>query len=213
MTRTRLHRTPAAFLAGAALTAVLFVAVAAVPQDEDAAAPPSAETLAEMMAKAAAIREPGEHHAVLERFLGSWDWEMSFAGTPPGTPTMKGTSEVTWLIDGRWISFAHEGDVMGMANETFQVLGHDNFKQSFRFMQISNMDTMMLTAEGDLTRDGDALIAYGTLDEYLTGEHDKMVKYVWRFVSDDEIEHEVHDLHIGEENTKVVEVTLRRKNG
>jgi hypothetical protein len=42
---------------------------------------------------------------------------------------------------------------------------------------------------------------YGTLDEYLTGEHDKMVKSVWRFVSDDEMRLEVHDLAIGESNS------------
>ena len=53
-------------------------------------------------------------------------------------------------------------------------------------------------------------IAYGTLDEYLTGEHDKMVKYVWRFTSPTQMVLEVHDLPIGENNTKVVEITFRK---
>ena len=48
------------------------------------------------------------------------------------------------------------------------------------------------------------------LDEYLTGEHDKMVKSVFRFVSEDEMKLEVHDLPIGESNTKVVEITYTR---
>jgi hypothetical protein len=30
-----------------------------------------------------------------------------------------------------------------------------------------------------------ALLSHGTIDEYLTGEHDKMVKYVWRYLSKD----------------------------
>ena len=51
---------------------------------------------------------------------------------------------------------------------------------------------------------------YGTIDEYLTGENDKAVKNVWRFPSDDRMILEVHDLAIGEENTKVVEVTFTR---
>jgi hypothetical protein len=58
---------------------------------------------------------------------------------------------------------------------------------------------------------GKALITYGTIDEYLTGEHDKMVKYVWRFLSEDKIVLEVHDLPIGENNAKVVELTFTRQ--
>ena len=49
-----------------------------------------------------------------------------------------------------------------------------------------------------------------TLDEYLTGEHDKMVKYVWRFSSKDKMVLEVHDLPIGENNTKVLEISYAR---
>jgi len=89
-------------------------------------------------------------------------------------------------------------------------MGYDNFKQSYVITTVTNMDTAMLRSEGDLTPDGRALIAYGTLDEYLTGEHDKMVKYVWRFNSPGEMVLEVHDLPIGETNTKVVEITFRR---
>ena len=47
------------------------------------------------------------------------------------------------------------------------------------------------------------LIYYGTIDEYLTGEHDKMVKTVWRFPSADELVMEVHDLAIGATGTQV----------
>jgi hypothetical protein len=38
-----------------------------------------------------------------------------------------------------------------------------------------------------------------------------MVKYAWRFVSDDKTVLEVHDLPIGENNTKVVEITFTRQ--
>jgi serine/threonine protein kinase len=49
-----------------------------------------------------------------------------------------------------------------------------------------------------------------TLDEYLTGEVAKMVKYVWRFESADRFVIEVHDLPIGENNTKVFEIVHTR---
>jgi hypothetical protein len=72
------------------------------------------------------------------------------------------------------------------------------------------MDTAMNRFEGDLDQSGKTLIAYGTLDEYLTGEHDKMVKYIWRFQSPSRIILEVHDLPIGETNTRVVEVAFTK---
>ena len=81
---------------------------------------------------------------------------------------------------------------------------------SYVFTTVSTMDTAMNHAEGDMDPGGKAMILYGTIDEYLTGEHDKMVKYVFRFLSPDKIVLEVHDLPIGENNTKVLEITYTR---
>ena len=55
------------------------------------------------------------------------------------------------------------------------------------------MDTAMVHSEGDMDQTGKTLLTYGTLDEYLTGEHDKMVKYIWRFQSPTRIVFEVND--------------------
>src|SRR5690606_27030942 len=89
--------------------------------------------------------------------------------------------------------------------------------------RINGFDTAMNSAEGDMTPGGDAILLYGTLDEYLTGEHDKMVKYVYRLSGEraedktwksvDRIVLEVHDLPIGEVDTKVLEFTYTRKKG
>ena len=86
------------------------------------------------------------------------------------------------------------------------------YKQSYVATAVDTMDTAMRRAEGDLDPSGKALLMYGTIDEYLTGEHDKMVKLVWRFLSDDELVLEIHDLPIGEKNTKVVETRYRRRS-
>jgi hypothetical protein len=55
------------------------------------------------------------------------------------------------------------------------------------------------------------LIAHGTIHEYLTGECDKTVKYVWHFSDDGKLIQEVHDLTIGEKNTQVIEVVFTKK--
>jgi hypothetical protein len=54
------------------------------------------------------------------------------------------------------------------------------------------------------------LIRYRTPNEYLTGEYDKMVKYVWRLQSASRIVLDVHDLAIGENNTKVLEIAFTK---
>ena len=195
-------------LAGAAAALTLVMTLGAANQDEKA---PSADPMAEMMAKMAQYTGVGENHKFLERMIGTWDTETSF--TMPGagaSPPEKGVTEVSWLIDGRWLQSEGSGTMMGMPMKTFSIMGYDNFKHSYRVTMVNSIDTAMLVSEGDLTQKKDVLITYGTLDEYLTGEHDKMVKYVWRFLDDDHLVMEVHDLPIGEQHTKVLEITYSR---
>ena len=166
--------------------------------------------MATMMARARQFTTPGEHHKELARFLGTWDTEMRITMPGAGMPPEKGTAKVTWLMDGYWLQSHGEGTLMGRPVQSFMILGYDNFKHSYRMMTVGTADTAMLVSEGDMDPGGKALLTYGTLDEYLTGEHDKMVKYVWRFLSEDEMVLEIHDLPIGENNTKVVEMRYRR---
>lgn len=171
---------------------------------------PSPDDMAAMMAKMAKFTQPGEQHKVLEKFIGKWNTETRISMAGQTTPAEKGVSENTWLMEGRWLKSEGAGTMMGMPVQNFMVLGYDNFKMSYVMTFVSSFDTAMPRAEGDMDPGGKALLAYGTLDEYLTGEHDKMVKYVWRFESDDKIILEIHDLPIGEKNTKVVEIISTR---
>lgn len=182
-------------------------ATTTMAQDEKPAAPPDA---AQMMAKARKYIEPGKNHKHLERFLGKWKTELRiFMGPKAGKPE-PGEAEFSWLVPGRWLQYKSTGTMMGMPMEMHSLMGYNNFKQSFVSANINSVDTAMIYSEGDMDPSGKAIISYGTLDEYLTGEHDKMVKSVWRFVSPDSMTLEVHDLPIGENNTKVFEITYTR---
>jgi hypothetical protein len=190
----------------AAAAALAGVLLAPVPQDpkQDPA------DMEAMMKKAEKFTKPGKNHEHLRRFLGRWDTELRFFMAGQAMPPEKGTAETTWLLQDRVVQTHTKGMLMRKPSESFLMMGYDNFKQSFVFSYAQTMDTAMNHGEGDLTQDGRTLICYGTIDEYLTGEHDKMVKYVWRFESDDRIVWEVHDLPIGENHTKVVEVVYTR---
>lgn len=206
---TKLSLVPG-FLAGALCASILIPAFSAPPSSIEQDPEEGGADLAAMMERAKQYTEPGEHHRLLERFLGQWDTETRiFMGAQALAPS-KGTSEFSWLMDGRWLQQRGSGSMMGRPLETFWIMGYDNFKMSYVATSVHTMDTSMIRSEGDLDPGGDVLIMYGTLDEYLTGEHDKMVKSVYRFLSEDEIVMELHDLPIGEKNTKVVEVRFKR---
>ena len=189
-------------LALAAMAAVSFSLVSAQTDSEKA--------MAEMMAQAARWTKPGEHHKQLDRLVGKWNTEVRmFIGGKPSAPE-QGTAECTWLMPGRWIQCSSKGQMMGMSMQTHFLMGYDNFKMSYVTTALNSMDTAMLHFEGDMTPDGKSLVSYGTLDEYMTGEHDKMVKTAWRFIDADTLVFEVHDLPIGEVDTKVFEIKYTR---
>lgn len=210
--------TVAAFRPSASATETPEVGAPAVASQDGQMSP---EDIAEMMAEAAKYTQPGPEHAFLGLLVGDWDVESRFTMMGANGPAEKGTATTRWKVEGRWLESTWSGSVMGMPGRQFSVLGYDRLKQSFVWTGYSDFDTAMNHAEGDLTPDGDTLILWGTLDEYLTGEHDKMVKYVHRFdgerdeagalTSVDRIVLEVHDMPIGEEDTKVLEFTYTRR--
>ncbi|MFN7975141.1 MAG: DUF1579 family protein [Acidobacteriota bacterium] len=199
-------------LAKLLLTPLTTIVLAAMPLlAETPPAPAEKVDMAEMMKRAERFTKPGPEHKLLERFLGEWETEMKVMA--PGAPPAgeKGVATGRWLIEGRWVAIEGKGTMMGMPSKFFYLIGYDNFKMSYVTAGVSSIDTAMAHSEGDVDPATGALLSYGTIDEYLTGENDKMVKYVWRFPDPTTLEFEVHDLPIGESNTEVVHFTYHRK--
>ncbi|MDZ4753385.1 MAG: DUF1579 family protein [Phycisphaerae bacterium] len=194
-----------AFVAGTGLVASL-----GAQNTKPAPAPINNDEIAKAMVAAQKFTVPSTHHKELERFVGKWTTKSRIFMGGTATPPESGTAEFRWLMDGRWLICDTDGSMMGMKMKGFVLLGYDNFKMSYVQTSVTDFDTAMNRMEGDMDPSGKSLLLYGTLDEYLTGEHDKMVKYVYRFDSADRITLEVHDLPIGEHNTKVVEWIFER---
>jgi hypothetical protein len=187
-------------LAGASV----WLASAAFPQDKGSAD--------DAMKRWMDSCKPSSHHKELERLIGSWDTEVSM-WMDPAAPPMKsqGTAECKWLVEGKWIVTDAKGTFMGRPITSHAVMGYDNFKQHFVFSQVDSLQTAMFHGEGAFDQAGTALIAYGVIDEPMSGETDKPVKRVWRFDGKDRIVIEIHDLGIGETNTKVIEYVYTRR--
>jgi hypothetical protein len=167
---------------------------------------------AEMMKQWQKWAAPGERHRALEWFVGKWTVEMRVLS--PGSPEQKsaGEAEFSWLMPGRWLSQRLTGTLMGAPYQGFGISGYDNYKHKYVGCWVDGMGTAMLHYEGVVVDPtGTVQTHYGTLDEFLTGEHDKAVKYVTRKTGPDSFDFEIHDLGIGEAGAKVMHFAYRRK--
>jgi hypothetical protein len=166
----------------------------------------------EMMKRWKEISTPGERHKDLGRFVGTWDVElkMLMPGAPP--QVTKGTAEYSWLMEGRWLQERLKGEMMGQPFDGFGVFGWDNFKKEYVSSWVDSMSTAMAHSEGvPVDPDGKVVVQWGTMDEPLTGEHDKAVKLVTRMSGPDKFTFEIWDMGIGESGAVVMQFTYTRK--
>ncbi len=164
------------------------------------------------MARWMQTMQPSAAHARLKELLGSYDVTMKMR-MMPGAPAMetKGTAEIGWFAEGKWLQETWSIEMMGQMVHGLAHLGYDNFKERFVWCKVDSMQTALQTASGLFDQSGDNLILWGTIDEPMTPEQDKQVKYVHRGFGKDTFTLEVHDMMIGESDTKVLEFVYTRK--
>ena len=171
------------------------------------------DAMDEMTKKWTEYGAPGEAHKRLNDLAGAWETESKIWMEGPGIqPTVtRGSSENKWILGGRFLQQEMKGEMMGMPMNGVGVLGYDNFKKKYIGFWIDNTYTGQFTMEGTVDQTGKVFTMYGTMDEWMTGEHNKMVKYVTRIVGKDKHIFEIHDLSLTEGSTKTVEMTYTRK--
>lgn len=199
-----------------AVTACALVSAAAVQEKKaksDGPKPLAPQFDSGGMQRYMEVCTPDFHHKKLGDWIGTWDTEIKIhEGGPDAPPTVtKGTATFEWLANDRWLQQKTDGTLMGFPLKGFGLLGYDKYKQKYVGSWCDSMTTTLLHFEGNFDRSDKTLIMFGPMDEPMSGEHDKCVKYVWRLLDKDKMVFEVHDLPIGEENTKVYEVTYTRK--
>jgi len=152
-------------------------------------------------------------HKRLGSLVGKWDVTMRMWMGGPGSKPMesKGSSEVKWLVENKWVEGKTSFTMMGMPITTNMILGYDGYKQRYVASYVDSHQTDLRTALGLFTQDDKDLILYGHMDEPMTPESDKIVKYAYRNFGQDTWTFEVHDMMIGESNTKVLEFEYARK--
>lgn len=195
-----------------AIAGALAVAAAdAACQDKPAKQPTPAE-MQEMMKKWEEIATPGPAHKILDNMVGKWETTTSMWWAKDSAPQMsKGSSEVRSIMGGRYVLEEISGDMMGTPWKGMGVTGYDNFKKKYVFTFLDNMGTAILTGQGDFDASKNVLTSLGKMDEPMTGEKDKTVKYVTRIINKDKHVFEIYDL-VGTPNEfKVIEIVYTRK--
>jgi hypothetical protein len=195
-----------------AIAGALVLAGADAASQENAPKQPSPTEMQEMMKKWQEIATPGAGHKVFENLIGKWETTTSMWWSKDSSPQQsKGASDVRWIMDGRYVLEEVSGDMMGMPWRGMGVTGYDNFKKKYVFTFLDNMGTAILTGEGDFDAKKNVLTSYGKMDEPLTGEKNKTVKYVTRILSKDKHVFEIYDLVGTPHEFKVIEIVYTRK--
>ncbi len=186
----------------------------AFPQEKKGEPAEAGPEMDEMMKMWKELGTPGEAHHLLNDLVGSWETtsKVWMGGQGQDAPPMetKGTAEMKWIMGGRFLLQEAKGQMMGEPFTGMGITGYDNYKKQYVTFWIDDMGTAMYTGDGKADQSGRMLTVYGKMDEPMTGEHDKTVKYVTRIISKDKHIFEIHDLAIGEPNTKIVEITYTR---
>jgi hypothetical protein len=167
--------------------------------------------MAEMMAAWQAAITPGEQHRYLEQFAGEWRTTTRIYMEGPGSePTVsQGTATFRMIMDGRYLQQDYRGEMMGQPMHGMGLMGYDNTRKLFIGTWLDNMGTSMSHFKGGLDQTGRILTMYGDMDEPMSGEIGKPVRYRLRIEGPNRKIFEIQEVIYGEPFT-AVEITYER---
>jgi hypothetical protein len=167
----------------------------------------------EMMKRWQESMTPGAQHKMLEESVGTWDAEVKmWMNGPKGEPMVsKGTSESKMVLGGRYLQQDFTGEMMGQPFVGTGFTGYDNFKKKYVSFWIDNMSTGMSTMDGVLEKDGKTTTMWGKMDDPMTGEKNKKIKYVTRFVDKDTQVFETYDVTSFGDKKPIMVITYKRR--
>ena len=95
------------------------------------------------------LMAPGEHHKLLEDKVGKWNMTVKMAETPMGPASESpATSEMKWILDGRFIQDDTHGSFGGMPFTGLGLGGYDNMKKKYVSIWMDSMGTGVMSTEG-----------------------------------------------------------------
>ena len=168
---------------------------------------PSQEEMAAMMAAAT----PGPHHQAMTKTVGTWDTNAKFWMAPGQPPTESvGTTTIEGLMDGRFIMEKTNAPMMGMPWEGRGLWGFDNTTKKHVGIWFDSFGTMMMNFEGTCDGACKVVTMKATYMDPMTNSM-KTMKSVTKKVTDDQNVNELYDVAKDGKETKMGEITYKRK--
>jgi hypothetical protein len=164
------------------------------------------ESMAKMLKLGEELATPNENHLFLKKLTGDWVTTTSIMDMPEEF----GTSTNVMIFGDRYLDSSYGGTFMGVKYTGRMTVGFDNYKNKFVAVFIDTLGTSMRTAEGMLDRTKTSLSLWGTMDEWMTDEHDKPVMYRYNIIDHDHFDLEIHDLGIVTGKTRVITMQFVR---
>lgn len=124
-----------------------------------------------MMEKWKEFATPNENHKVLDTLVGSWDHTVKWWMSPGGNPEeSKGTSEIKWIMGGRYLQQLVQGTSMGQPFEGMGITGYDNAKKEYNSIWIDNMGTGIMMTTGNYDPNTKTLTELGKYTDPIEGQ-------------------------------------------
>jgi hypothetical protein len=187
------------------------IGITAFAADEKTTAKKPAVSEEEMMKNWTAAATPGAEHKRLDAYAGSWNVHTKM-WMAPDAPAMEsdGTATAAWIFGGRYLEMNVKSEFMGQPFEGRSTIGYNNMRKTYESTWIDNMGTAISMMKGSFSADGKTFTYEGKMDDPMTGEKDKAMRFIETIVSPDEIHSEAHDPSLGKKS-KVMEMVYKRK--
>ncbi len=175
---------------------------------ETQAAPPDSAT---MMAAWTAYATPGDMHAMLAKFEGEWDGDITMWMDPSAPPTKNtGTAVSKMILGGLYQESTHVGTFNGMQFEGRSIMAFDNVKKKFLNTWIDMMGSGIMMMEGTWDEANKTIHFTGKQVDPVSGQ-DMDVRETLKFVDDNTQFMEMFMKYPGGEEFKTMEIKSTRK--
>lgn len=168
---------------------------------------------ATMMKNWQAYATPGEPHAMMTKWNGTWTGKATMwmaPGAPPTTSNVTGVNKM--IYGGRYQQSTHSGDMMGMKFEGESIMGYNNAKKRFESAWFDNMGTGIVMMEGPWDEATKTLTLTGkTVDPTRMDGSEMTMRQVMRVIDDNQMVVEMYGPGPDGREYKNMEIALTRK--
>jgi hypothetical protein len=160
----------------------------------EAVATPSADEMTAMMESFEKAAAPGPEHAVLQKFVGSWNTVAKSSGMPgmPATET-KGWATFRSVLGGRQVVEETHGSAMGKPFSGYLLMGYDNVTREYVGTWTDTMSTGQFQARGTADASGKVITLNGLAVDVMSPVEPRAWRLVLTIESDDRHRWDIYD--------------------